>query len=273
LKFRHGGASILGRVLAAGWMTHAGMSGWRDLGHHAAALVVRGRGSYADASGTRRRGDPGSLVLSFPGLRQCYRPVSGTEWTEFYLVFEGPVFELWEERGFLRREQPVVAGLTPVEVWARRFEEVLGAAGSLGASPPMVEVCRLQAVLAEALCHRGGRETQQDEAWLARVRALLESDRHRESAMAEVAAELGMPEHRFRRRFRALAGMSPARFRALRTIDRACELMQMTDLLDREIAERLGFCDEFYFSRRFREITGRSPSEFRAILPTGSKRH
>jgi len=51
-----------------------------------------------------------------------------------------------------------------------------------------------------------------------------------------------------------------------RLIDRACELMCESRFTDSEIAERLGFCDEFYFSRRFKEITGKSPRMFRKNL-------
>ena len=109
-----------------------------------------------------------------------------------------------------------------------------------------------------------------DGEWLGRARALLESDRYRHSPIDEIARRLKVPGHVLRRRFARLTGLSASRHRVVRTIDRACELMQTTGLLDRQIAERLGFCDEFYFSRRFREITGRSPREFRAILPSGS---
>jgi AraC-like DNA-binding protein len=46
-------------------------------------------------------------------------------------------------------------------------------------------------------------------------------------------------------------------------VDRACELMQERRLTDKQIAESLGFCDEYYFSRRFKQMTGRSPRAFR----------
>lgn len=49
------------------------------------------------------------------------------------------------------------------------------------------------------------------------------------------------------------------KYRLIRRIDRACELMQQGRLTDRQIAECLGFCDEFYFSRRFKQNTGKSP--------------
>ncbi len=250
-------------------MTHRGMPGWRDLAHHAAAFILKGRGLYEDGTGARHRVTAGSLILSFPGQAHFYRPVANSEWTEFYLIFDGPVIDLWQQQGLLCPGRPVIPGLEPVEVWARRFEGVLGPAGVLKTCPALVEICRLQELLAEVLSLRHGEGAGEGEDWLRRARALLESDIHRHASIDALASQLGMPAHLFRRRFGRLAGMSPARYRAVRTIDRACELMQTTNLLDKEIADRLGFCDEFYFSRRFREITGRSPREFRAILPAG----
>jgi AraC-like DNA-binding protein/uncharacterized cupin superfamily protein len=267
LRFRHAARSALGRISAAGWMTHAGMDGWRDLGRHAAAFVLHGEGRYRDRQGKDLRVGPGSLILVFPGLKHYYHPDPGTEWTEFYLIFDGPAIDLWERQGLLDRSAPVVSGLLPAEIWARRFEEVLGPTGVLGTALPLVEMCQLQVVLAEALSHRthsGGRDG--DAEWVRRAKALLEVGVNRHESIETVARELGLSPTAFRRRFVRLFGLSPSRYRTVRTIDRACELMQSARMLDKEIAAKLGFCDEFYFSRRFKEITGQSPREFRHEL-------
>lgn len=39
--------------------------------------------------------------------------------------------------------------------------------------------------------------------------------------------------------------------------------LALTDRSIRTIAERLGFCDQFYFSRRFRQWLGKTPSQYR----------
>ncbi len=39
--------------------------------------------------------------------------------------------------------------------------------------------------------------------------------------------------------------------------------LALTDRSIRTIAERLGFCDQFYFSRRFRQWVGKTPSQYR----------
>lgn len=267
LQFRYGIDSVFGNISAAGWMTHGGMSGWRDLGHHAVAFVLRGEGIYEDENQTRCKVGPGSLIFTFSGLRQYYRPNPGTEWTEFYLVFDGPMVDVWENFGLLDKKIPVISGLLPAETWSQRFESVLGPGGILGSSPPLVEMSRLQVLLTEAVCRRPDRNQDQNEQWVKRAKDLLETPLHHEAPISNVATTMGMASHTFRRKFGRLTGQSPARCRTLRMIDRACELMQTTTLLDKQIAKELGFCDEFYFSRRFKEITGKSPRDFRAALP------
>ncbi len=270
LRFHHAARAGLGRILAAGWLTHGGMEGWRNLGHHAVALVVEGQGIYQDDSGVELPVSEGGLIFGFPGLRHYYRPLPGSVWTEFYLVFDGPVFGLWEQCGLLDRGMPVMQ-IQSADHWARQFEAVLGASGRPGTDPALLEVCRLQSVLAELLWQGTGRASgQEDLEWALRARAVLESDPLKNLSIEEVAEKFSMPVHAFRKKFARMVGESPARYRSVRIIDRACELMQTTSLLDKQIAERLGFCDEFYFSRRFREVTGKSPREFRAILPLGA---
>ena len=269
LRFHHAARSGLGRILASGWLTHGGMEGWRDPGHHAVALVVEGKGIYQDENGIELPVSEGGLILTFPGLRHYYRPLPGTVWTEFYLVFDGPVFGLWEQCGLLDRGMPVIQ-IRSADHWARQFESVPGASGRPGTDPALLEVCRLQSVLAGLLLQGTGQSTgQEDLEWALRARAVLESDAHRNLTIEEVAGRFSMPLHAFRKKFAGLVGEPPARYRSARIIARACELMQTSSLLDKQNAERLGFCDEFYFSRRFREVTGKSPREFRAILPQG----
>lgn len=267
LHFQHAARSGLGRVTAAGWMTHGGMDGWRDLGQYAVALVVDGHGSYADANDLQLKISPGSLIMVFPGLRHYYHPLPGTRWTEYYLVFDGPVFALWEELRMVDRRNPVHRVPGP-DHWARQLETVAGPSGQLGMDPPMFEVCRLQSVLAHLLWQGTGRAAAEDDLdWLVRARALLESALFAGVPIDELAGRMGLGTPAFRKKFARLMGESPAHYRSARMIDRACEIMQSTSLRDKEIAEQLGFCDEYYFSRRFRQVTGKSPREFRATLP------
>jgi AraC-like DNA-binding protein len=79
----------------------------------------------------------------------------------------------------------------------------------------------------------------------------------------QVARVLQMPYESFRKKFVALAGVSPGQYRARRLLERAGELLQHGQLNNRQIAARLGFCDEFHFSRQFKKHHGASPRDWK----------
>lgn len=68
----------------------------------------------------------------------------------------------------------------------------------------------------------------------------------------------------FRKRFRRIAGISPARYQHVLTISRACKLMLLGQMTDRDVAKAPGFCDEHSFLPRFGGASGKSWSALRA---------
>ncbi len=269
LRVRNAARSPLGRVSLAGFIPDGqGIPAepLRILGSYAVVYLLDGGGRFRDEHGLDLRVRAGDLLVIFPDVAHTYGPGRKERWTEFFLCFDGPVFDLWRQSGLLNPAQPL-HHLEPIDHWARRFEGVLGAPRRPGHAPPLLEVCRLQGVLSEALlAGRGGLDGAEAD-WVDRACARLESDLERELDLDDLAYELGMSYDGFRKRFARAVGMPPARYRGTRIVDRACELMQSGSLTDREIAEVLGFCDGFYFSRRFKQVTGVSPRRFRTSLP------
>jgi AraC-like DNA-binding protein len=255
--------SPLGAITLAGLIRNGPgvpVSPMRILGSYALVYLLGGQGRYEDARGIREEVSPGDLLLLFPEIPHTYGPVAGSHWDETYIVFEGPVFDLWRQRGILNAGAPFYH-LEPVEHWLRRIEEVSAADLS-----PLERVCRLQALLADALTHyRRDPAAARDEEWLAQARAVLDADVEKGLYVNDMAKRLGLSPETFRKRFARLAGMPPWRYRMTRVIERACRLVHESRLTNKEIAARLGFNDEFHFSRRFKQITGRSPTQFRAL--------
>lgn len=67
----------------------------------------------------------------------------------------------------------------------------------------------------------------------------------------------------FSHQFRARTGYAPIDYCIRLKIQKACELLETTDLKIEEISYQLGYRDPFYFSRLFRKITGVPPSVHR----------
>ncbi len=200
----------------------------------------------------------GDLLFVYPGTPHGYGPGPGERWSEFYVVFNGPVFEFWLQRGLLNRAH-AMQRLAPISRWLPQLEAVVEPGLPPSADGMLRRVCRLQKFLADII----------EEPELEKVRvpwmetAMDELVNGHGITPSSLAAKLGLSYETFRKEFTRQTGCPPARYRMRRLIEQAGVLMMERHLSNKELAETLGFCDEFHFSRRFREITGKSPREFR----------
>jgi AraC-like DNA-binding protein len=263
----------LGRILSCGMIKNStgvvGILGQtlRVLNFFALVYTLEGEAFYRDANGANLLIFPGDMILVFPELAHTYGPRPGKTWAEYYMIFEGDVFDLWRKKGLLDKTKPVYH-LGPMDYWLEKFQSITKTNQGPGFPPSVLDICRLQTVLAEVLhSERTDSMLPQELDWASHVCSLLEKDLMREKTMPAVAKTLKMSYESFRKRFTRIVGMSPARFRDSRIINQACRLMQETALSNKEIAYQLGFADECHFSHRFKQITGRSPLQFRKAVP------
>lgn len=237
----------------------------RMLGKYALVYLLEGQGRYTDSNGLNLPLVAGDLILVFPDVAHRHGPGFGQRWRETWVVFEGPAFDMWRQAGILDPAKPV-HHLEPVDHWQRRIEAIVGLPQGPSSSP-LLEFCRLQQVLAEALVSSAVASlTLSDFTWGIQASTLLESEASFGATLPDVARQLHMSYSCFRKRFTQVLGISPGRYRSDRIREQACQLMQQTDLTNQQIADRLGFADEFHFSHRFKELTGRSPKAFRKSL-------
>jgi len=274
LQFRNALASPVGSITMAAFALRqkVALEQPRIFAQYALVYLLDGRGFYEDANGWRQKLVPGDMILVFPDLEHFYNPEPGRTWAVSFLCFAGPVFDLWREMDILNPRWPVYHR-EPVDEWSRRLGALLGPRRQIGSDTALGETCRLLSFLAAVVQGEGDVPLMEDDRrWAQRACGLIEASLDGDLDWASMARQFGLSTEGFRKRFARLTGHPPARYRMGRLIDRACEMMCGTRLTDRQIAERLGFCDEFYFSRRFKEITGRPPRAFRRslALPAGT---
>ena len=264
--YRGPDATPIGRITYAGH--HLDVTAERPMrprrwDTYSLVYVKNGTAVFHSAAAPGRAVGAGDLMLMFP--RYAYRYVIDpqTPWSETFVQFDGPVFDLWRKGGLLAPANPVWH-LEPVPVWWARLEAIVAPDRATGEDSALHRVGRLQAFLADAwtVSHRPAVEPA-DRDWLASAEALLSRDLTAYPDWDKLSARLNMSYERFRKRFRELAGVSPAKFRADRRVDWAAALLESADRSVEDIARTCGYHDKFHFMKRFKAATGLTPAQYR----------
>ncbi len=90
-------------------------------------------------------------------------------------------------------------------------------------------------------------------------------------SIREMAGILNVSESTLAKHFKRETGMSIGDYRAQLVMNRARQLLAMGKLNAREIAEELGFGDQFYFSKYFKQRQGITPSAYKSHYVSGSR--
>lgn len=210
----------------------------------------------------------GSLYVFNPGTPVFVREKKSAKLKLYVVKFE--LFRAVEPDALPHRLYERQLGLLPDE----RCEGPGGAIRQLLAllirpaaqSPAAVRRLQKQQVLLELLMQlapAGGgqqREPDRQEAWLLSALKYIQEHYHRDIRVETLAEMTGLHPVYFSQQFKRFMNKSPSAFITQLRMNRAKELLRVTDKSIREIAQFVGYRDEFYFSRRFKEHTGSSPT-------------
>jgi AraC-like DNA-binding protein len=236
----------------------------RVFGSYALVYVVAGSGSYRDARRAQQNIAAGDCILVLPELAHQYGAPRGARWDEYHIIFEGPLFDLWREAGWLDASRRVFR-LEPLELWLPRFQSFADAPRATTQPAIAREVTALQDLLAD-IFETAPRDEAAPPHWLQRACRELELNLEKPYDGRAAASAAGLSYQAFRKSFARETGVSPSRYRAVRVMEAARALMQHGNLTNAEIAARLGFADEGHFSKRFKGVTGQTPRAFRQSL-------
>ncbi len=104
---------------------------------------------------------------------------------------------------------------------------------------------------------------------LLRVRALLLDDPQSAHSAADLEGVSGLDRWTLARQFRAAFGTSPTRFRTMRRVDRARELIRAGGRLG-DVAVLAGFADQSHLTRMFKRAYGLTPAAWaKAVRAAG----
>jgi AraC-like DNA-binding protein len=229
--------------------------------------ISDGEGAFS-AEGRTYEVKAGSMLLLIPGMKHSYRPRYETGWHEYWVGFTGSFFKGLVREGILSRERIFFEiGLRDyvLSIFAQIFDEVRS-------QEPLhqVKACsRVFLLLAEILTNERRKEHpkySEEQQMVERIKFYMEENIDKKINMAGMARELGLNASRLSSIFKTYTSMTPYHYYIQIKINKACRLLEQTDLSIKEAAFKLGFDDQYYFSRLFKQKTSIPPSRWKRFI-------
>jgi AraC-like DNA-binding protein len=239
---------------------------WEEHRHDHHEVIVVERGSYRGRlNGADLRLGAGMLLVVKPGDRH-------QDFVAPSVRYLGFGFALSDARG---RGASLIADGTPPEAQIGHDRDAavlatlrrLREAGTVGRHARGVAraaldeaMWRIAATLPSTSLARPFRDHPDDRAFAERLAAIFRERLARGASVDELAAAMGISASALTQRCRAILGAAPAQAFAAYRMDHAAALLSHGGMRIKEVAEALGYADQFHFSRAFKRRHGTSPS-------------
>lgn len=103
---------------------------------------------------------------------------------------------------------------------------------------------------------------------VANLKKVINLHQYQNLSIEKLATLCGLSVSSFKREFREIYNDSPGNYLNLKKIEKAKELLQVSDLSVSEISYEIGFNDPYYFTRIFKKKEGIPPSTYRQQFPS-----
>jgi len=215
--------------------------------------------------------NPGDVVLFFSGNRYpSYRPPGAYRAMNILfgpLAVDTTCVGRPTVHGLVDEDMLVVASRVPTggdPMIRARFSEVV----QLSNSPLPLRRRKASALLEDLLIDLAIRSEPSEQPWgplMEYVLGFMDRNLDRKLSIDELADLVGISRRSLTRRFRQATGRSITAYHLEKRVAVAASMLKIhPDITLHEVADTLGFCDEFHFSRTFRKHMGVSPRGFMA---------
>ncbi len=246
----------------------AGLLGRQPAGTDQLGLLycVTGTG-WCEVNGTRHTVRPGDLVVLPPRVPHAYGATEPHPWTLHLAEAIGLQVSEYIRELDASPEHPVVGVGEDLQL-VFLFNEVLQTLGRGFAFPQLLRASHALAyLLALLIQHRRERCRDAGEGLEKVARCIIYMSEHLDQPLKvnHLSALANLSPAHFTVLFKQQTGSAPRDYLHLVRMHRACQWLTGSSLSLKEIADRLGYQDQFHFSRKFKAFSGLSPSGYRAI--------
>ncbi|MDE6523147.1 MAG: AraC family transcriptional regulator [Muribaculaceae bacterium] len=238
----------------------------RVLREYQLVYITEGSGVFESRSLGKINVSPGMIFLLFPDEWHTYQPDVTTGWTQYWIGFKGTNMDKRVLNGFFERATPMFEiGLNDELVGL--FRRAIDVAQHKNAHHQQTLAGIVNYML--GLVYSLGK----NDSWnhddhivdqINQARILMHENIESNMTVQDISAAVGVGYSSFRKNFKKYTGLSPMAYFQDLKIQRAKDLLRMTNLTIKEIAYRLNFDSPDYFSTKFRKKTGKRPSDFRS---------
>jgi AraC-like DNA-binding protein len=228
--------------------------------------IVKGKGVFESEKTALCEVKEGTLIFLFPNIWHRYKPHSQIGWDEYWVGFNGDIVQKLLTNKFISPNQPMLfVGLDEdllekyIKLNLHLKEEPIGF-NHLASAEIFSILAKMQSI--EKNKSAGGTHIE-DKINKAKVMIMQACETNLD--VQEVAQSVNMGYEHFRRSFKLITGLAPYQYHLDHKINRAKELLLMTNMSVKLISDRLCFENQYYFSRVFKSKTGHPPSAWKNI--------
>lgn len=243
------------------------MRTWRKLSTFALIFILRGEGIFKKPNSPNEEICSGSCIWLVPGESHFYSP--SKDWDEFFIVFEGPLFELGWRQGLFATNSHVFK-LHGMDSWKKKFQRIFAIekkqkkTSRPTASLTTIDLFQKLSILFLTLDEKSKKAS----SFLEMAQNYLHPFGLHSMTPLECSRQLRTSYSHFRHRFKKESGESPEKYKSRQKIIKACQMLDRKELSIKQIAEDLGYYDEFHFSKVFKSHLQCSPSLYRKVRPS-----
>lgn len=236
--------------------------------HHSLWLIVKGRGEFT-IDGTTYPAEPGKLFFFIPDM-VVERTTAPDEPLEFYFVrFYYTAAYRHQEQWILEPKPkdtfPLTGMITlhntlPFITMIEQLYSTYQHRGHIRSMRRRVMFQEFLILLVQDL--RAQKISGDTTAAIELTQDYMIEHYHELQTLEQLAQMAGLSVSHYSRLFKKTVGYSPIDYLTHLRMDRARELLILSDYRFKTIANSVGYQDEFYFSRVFKKVIGLSPRDY-----------
>jgi len=228
--------------------------------------ITKGKGVLSFDKETEIPIAKGLVFIIFPGQWHTYHPSIKTGWNEYYIGFEGPIFDNIVENSFITKENQVLeVGFNEelVNLFSRALEvaELDKISSQQYLSGIVLHILGLVLSVSQNKIFEVGDVVQKIE----QAKIIMNENVFKNIDPEELAENLNTSYSWFRKVFKDYTGYAPAKYFQELKIRKAKQLLVGTSHTVKEISFMLDYNSTEHFFSLFKKMTGYTPLEYRSF--------